>query len=121
MGTIRFPLAYRGGVPLGTTLALLGCLVSLIFAAVALASTDFYASSVGVSFNEGLIDTRAHFITTSYAHNLNGGGSCAGAYEYANFVCTGSESAHPYEGTHNLHAELANPSSFANFNGHADY
>jgi len=45
----------------------------------------------------------------------------AGAWDYAHFECTGSESAHPYEGTHYLYADMENPSSFAYFNAHADY
>lgn len=111
----------RSRVSPRVAVALIACVMSLTFAAVALASTDFYANSAYVNYNEGLIDTIGHYLTTSYAHNLDGGGSCAGAYEYAHFVCTGSESAHPYEGTHFLYAELANPSSAAYFNGHADY
>lgn len=98
-------------------------MVSLIFAGAAFASTDFYASNVKVWPNEGLVDTYAHWLTLSYAHNLEAGGVCAGAYEYANFVCSGgSEASHPYEGTHYLYAEMANPDGSAyKFNAHADY
>lgn len=106
---------------LRTIVALLVCVASLSFAAVALASTDFYVSGAEVFNGEYLIDVNYHYITTSYAHNLSAGNSCAGAWEYAGLECTGAESAHPYEGTHYLRADMENPSSFSDFNAHADY
>jgi hypothetical protein len=64
----------------------------------------------------------AHYITLSYAHNLYGELSCAGAHNYAGFECTGAESTHPFEGTHNLGAALKNPNGlWATFNGHANF
>jgi hypothetical protein len=106
---------------LRTIAALLVCVASLSFAAVALASTDFYVTGAPVNKGETLIDIYYHYITKSYAHNLSGGNSCAGAWEYAGLECTGTESSHPYEGTHYLRADMENPSGYADFNAHADY
>lgn len=114
--------ALRGRRLIATACVLSVCALSLGFSTSALATTEVYASGTGVNPGEQIYDTNSHYLTLSYAHNLYGELSCAGAHNYAGFECTGAESTHPYEGTHNLGAALENPNGlWATFNGHADF
>jgi hypothetical protein len=103
--------------------ALVSVLLALSFAVPALAATDLYFNNGAITYTEEVYDTRAHYLTLSYAHNLTDGETmCAGAHGYAGYSCQGSVSTHPYEGTHNIKAGIFSlAGGVVRANGHGDY
>jgi hypothetical protein len=116
------PRRRRAGVVVALAAA---CVIGLLVAVSAIGATEAYCNPCfSPEYGYGISDPNAHFINTSYAHELTAPNQwvCAGDTFTNVFTCAVNEASQGYSATRNIHGAWINHYHGAvNGNAHVDY